>query len=134
MVWQKDQLNAGFSVNIPWLPVSRDHIGLAVDAQERAPDAILHHYRKAIAFRRAHRALSRGTLGDLHVSGDTLSFVREETGEVMFCAFNLSHEPASLHLPEGRWVAVGQELNSSGPGEDGMVHLGPWQPCLVIKR
>jgi len=31
-------------------------------------------------------------------------------------------------------VTVGQELNSSGVGEDGLVHLGPWQPCLVLKR
>ena len=101
MVWEKSTLNGGFSTDVPWLPVAREHIGLSVDAQERAPDALLHHYRRAIAFRHAHRALSRGVMRDLHVSGDTLSFIREEAGEVMFCAFNLSHDPTTL-LPAGR--------------------------------
>jgi alpha-glucosidase len=134
MVWERQTLNAGFSVDVPWLPVAREHIGLSVDTQERAPDALLHHYRRAIALRHAHRALSRGVMRDLHVSGDTLSFIREEAGEVMFCAFNLSHHPTTIYLPDGNWTVVGQELNSSGPGEDGLVHLGPWQPCLVLKR
>ena len=134
MVWAADNQNGGFSGGKPWLPVAREHLGLAVDAQERAPDALLHHYRRAIAFRHAHRALARGTMRNLHVSGEVLSFFREEAGEELFCAFNLSHDPATLYLPEGNWVAVGQELNSSGPGEDGLVHLGPWQPCLVVRR
>ena len=134
MVWVKDNQNGGFSSGKPWLPVAREHLSLAVDAQERAPDALLHHYRRAIAFRHAHRALMRGAMRNVHVSGDVLSFHREEAGENLFCAFNLSHEPSSLYLPEGNWVTVGQELNSSGPGEDGVVHLGPWQPCLVVKR
>ncbi len=134
MVWTRGQLNGGFSQGIPWLPVAREHLGMAVDAQERAPDAILHHYRRAVAMRHAHPALSRGSLRDLHVSGDVLSFVRDTETETLFCAFNLGEEPAALHLPEGHWVTIGQELNSSGPGEDGIVHLGPWQPCLVQKR
>ncbi|MCC5983671.1 MAG: alpha glucosidase [Rhodobacteraceae bacterium] len=134
MVWTASELNGGFSRAIPWLPVAREHVHLAVDSQERAPDALLHHYRRAITFRRAHPALVRGSLRDLHVAGDTLSFIREVEGETLFCAFNLGHEPMNLHLPEGHWVTIGQELNSSGPGEDGLVHLGPWQPCLVQKR
>lgn len=134
MVWVRDNQNGGFSSGKPWLPVARDHLALAVDAQERAPDALLHHYRRAIAFRHTHRALQRGAIRNIHVSGNVLSFHREEAGEELFCAFNLGHEPSSLYLPEGTWVTVGQELNSSGPGEDGIVHLGPWQPCLVVKR
>ncbi len=134
IVWSAKELNGGFSRGIPWLPVAREHVHMAVDDQERAPDALLHHYRRAIAFRRSHKALVRGSLRDLHVAGDTLSFLRKTEGETLFCAFNLGHEPVTLHLPEGHWVTVGQELNSSGPGEDGLVHLGPWQPCLVQKR
>ena len=134
MVWVKDNQNGGFSSGKPWLPVAREHLALAVDAQERAPDALLHHYRRAIAFRHAHRALMRGAMRNIHVSGHVLSFHREEAGEELFCAFNLGHDPSSLYLPDGNWVTVGQDLNSSGPGEDGVVHLGPWQPCLVVKR
>ncbi len=134
MVWTSDNQNGGFSQGNPWLPVAREHLHLAVDAQERAPDALLHHYRRAIALRHAHPALKRGAISALSVSGEVLSFFRTEAGEELFCAFNLSHDPATLYLPEGRWQAIGQELNSTGPGEDGLVHLGPWQPCLVIRR
>jgi alpha-glucosidase len=134
MVWAPDNQNGGFTQGNPWLPVAREHLHLAVDAQERAPDALLHHYRRAIALRHAHPALMRGAMTEITAEGDVLSFLREEAGETVFCAFNLSHDPATLRLPKGNWLAVGQELNSSGPGEDGLVHLGPWQPCLVVKR
>ena len=134
MVWAPDNQNGGFTQGNPWLPVSREHLHLAVEAQERAPDALLHHYRRAIALRQAHPALRSGSMTEITTEGDVLSFLREDAGETVFCAFNLSHEPATLSLPSGNWQAVGQELNSSGPGEDGLVHLGPWQPCLVVKR
>lgn len=134
MVWSPDQLNFGFSGGIPWLPMAREHVALTVTAQERAPDALLHHYRKAIAFRHAHRALRAGDMSDLIVQGDVVSFLRAHEGEVLLCAFNLSHDPAEYTLPSGNWQPVGSELNSSGPSEDGKVHLGPWQPCLLLKR
>jgi alpha-glucosidase len=134
MVWKHDTLNAGFSSGLPWLPITSDHMGLAVDAQEQAPEALLHHYRRAIAFRHAHPLLRQGTLDDLRVDGTVLSFQRSWQGDTMFCAFNLSHEPATIAPPAGNWLRIASELNSSGPGEDGQVHLGPWQPCLTLKR
>jgi alpha-glucosidase len=134
MVWSEDVVNGGFSTGVPWLPVAREHIALSADTQERAPEAIIHHYRRAVSFRRAHPVLRSGTLSELQVSGNTLSFLRDDGEETMFCAFNLGHEPATLFLPQGAWTAVGQDLNSSGPSQDGLVHLGPWQPCLVVRR
>jgi alpha-glucosidase len=135
MVWAHDTLNAGFSTGQPWLPITSEHMGLAVDAQEHAPEAPLHHYRKAIAFRHAHPLLREGTLDAVHVDGNVVSFLRSLGGETMFCAFNLGQEPAQLALPAGQeWLRIAGELNSSGPGEDGTVHLGPWQPCLMLKR
>ena len=133
MVWQRDVPNGGFSDGIPWLPVTREHLAFAVDAQEAAPDAILHHYRRALAFRRAHPVLAKGAMAELCADGNVLGFRREGAGEKMLCAFNLAHEPAELRLPAGRWRTVGAELNSSGPGADGVVHLGPWQPCLMVR-
>jgi len=134
MVWRADQVNGGFSMGVPWLPIPSAHVHLAVDTQERAPEALLHHYRRAIAFRHAHAALMRGSLEDLEVAGNVVRFLRAAPGETLFCAFNLSEEPAELRLPEGRWHVIGAELNSAGPGADGVVHLGPWQPCLMIRH
>ena len=134
MVWRADQPNAGFSSGVPWLPIPPAHIHLAVETQEHAPEALIHHYRRTIAFRHAHKALQQGSLADLAVEGDVLRFTRATPGETLFCAFNLSDEPAGLALPPGRWLTVGAEINSAGPGPDGQVHLGPWQPCLALRH
>ncbi len=135
MVWRADQVNAGFSTGVPWLPIPPAHVHHAVESEEHAPEALIHHYRRAIAFRHAHPAIMRGTLESLGVSGHVLHFERVVPGETLFCGFNLSEEPAELRLPEGgRWHTVGSELNSAGPGSDGVVHLGPWQVCLAVRR
>jgi alpha-glucosidase len=134
MVWHHDRINAGFSTGIPWLPVTREHLALSVDSQEEAPEALLHHYRRVIGFRHAHPVLRAGALVGLEVEGNVIRFTRSMPGETIFCAFNLSHDRAELRLPAGSWLNIGGELNSSGPSEDGAVHLGPWQPCLAIKR
>ena len=134
MVWRHDRVNAGFSLNLPWLPVTGEHMALSVDLQEAAPEALLHHYRRAVGFRRSHPVLMRGSVEDVRADGTILSFVRRLGDEAMFCAFNLSHDRAEMMLPEGEWLRVASELNSSGPSEDGVVHLGPWQPCLALRR
>jgi len=134
MVWQADQLNAGFSSGIPWLPIASPHLSLAVETEERKPESLLHHYRRAIAFRHTHAALMRGSLEALEVEGHVVRFERAIEGERLFCAFNLSDDPADLEMPEGRWHNVGAELNSGGPGADGTVRLGPWQPCLAVRH
>ena len=61
MVWDRGNSYGGFSEARPWLPVKPEHQALAVSAQEDDPEALIHHYRRAIALRRAHAALSRGS-------------------------------------------------------------------------
>ncbi|MEZ5883820.1 MAG: alpha-amylase family glycosyl hydrolase [Paracoccaceae bacterium] len=99
MVWSRDQAHAGFSTQKPWLPVPSSHLDRAVDRQEADPGALLHHYRHAIALRRAHPALRKGAMRDLTVAGDVLSFLREAEGETILCSFNLSDSPAARMEP-----------------------------------
>lgn len=135
MVWDATLTHAGFSAAPrTWLPIPAAHMHLDVAAQEHAPEALLHHYRRAIAFRHANPVLAKGAMKGMRAEGDVLSFTRADDGAAMFCAFNLSDRPATLHLPEGRWLAVGGEVNSAHPGPDGAVHLGPWQPCLALRQ
>ncbi|MDJ0993816.1 MAG: alpha-amylase family glycosyl hydrolase [Dinoroseobacter sp.] len=133
MVWQSDNLNGGFSNARPWLPVSTDHLHHSVEAQEHAPEALLHHYRRAIAFRETHKALAKGALEGLRVNGDVVSFRRVQEGQEIFFALNMSEAPGVADWPDGSWVQIGAELNSAGPGLDGHVHLGPWQPAIALK-
>ncbi len=131
MVWENSNHNGGFTTGDPWLPISHAHLPRAVSAQEEDPSALLHHYRRAIAFRRAHAALAKGAMTDMTASGNVVHFLRRDGDETLFVAVNLGDEPATCAPPEGDWAQIGAELGSVAPGPDGRLHLGPWQPSLL---
>ncbi len=135
MVWTSDNLNGGFSGARPWLPVSSEQLRNAVGEQEKHPDALLHHYRRAIAFRHAHPALASGTLEDLRAEGDVVSFVRRGDGETIYVALNLSDQPSTVATPDPEgWHHIGTELNSAALAPSGQTTLGPWQPCIALRK
>ncbi|MBW4710682.1 alpha-glucosidase family protein [Roseobacter sp. YSTF-M11] len=134
MVWEPSNQNGGFSDGFPWLPVSHDHLNRSVKAQEEEPSAILHHYRRAIAFRKEYPALVKGDHGGVFAHGDVLEFTREYQGQTLFCAFNLSDTPSLHGMPAGDWVTIGHELGGATPSPDYKLHLGPWQACLALKQ
>lgn len=130
MVWENSNQNGGFSDATPWLPVSDAHLQNNVAAQTDDPDAMLHHYKAAIALRHAHPALASGSHADLTNTGDVLHFTRHAGDETLFCAFNLSDDATTITLPAGSWSQIGQNLHSAEiTGQT--VTLGPWQPCLA---
>jgi len=134
MVWETDNRHGGFSEAKPWLPVSPEHLGRSVEAQEQDADTLLHHYRKIIALRKSFPALVKGAHAGLHAEGDVLHFTREWQGETVFCAFNLSDRPAVCAAPEGAWGSIAQALGGAAPADDGSLHLDPWQVCLAVKQ
>ncbi len=135
MVWEQSNLNGGFSdAARTWLPVASEHLHLSAAAQEDDPGALVHHYRKAIAFRRAHPALQSGDQDGIKAKGDVVYFTRSTREQTLFCAFNISDTPSDFALPKGDWHPVGEELGSAHVSADGKLHLGPWQVCLAVKR
>ena len=132
MVWEASNQNGDFTTGQPWLPVSHDHLHRTVAQQEDDPSAILHHYRRAIAFRHAQPALAKGDHDGVKCSDSIMYFTRRHEDTTIFCAFNLSDQPATMEMPEGNWAQIGLELGSAGPQADGKLHLGPWQPCLAL--
>jgi alpha-glucosidase len=133
MVWTADNRNAGFSSGTPWLPVPGEHLGLAVDRAEADPAALLHHYRRALAFRRAHPSLRAGSQSAVGATGEVVSFTRSDAAETLFCAVNLSDRPARIEMPQGAWTPVGDDLGSVAAA-GGSVELGPWQVALAVMR
>lgn len=136
MVWEADAPGGGFSPAHPssarpWLPVASAHLPLAVQAQEADPDALVHHYRKAIALRRTFPALARGGHDGVHHRDNLLWFTRTHEGSRVFCAFNLGDSPAQITLPEGGWTRCGEEVGGAEISKDGTVQLGPWQPFFA---
>ena len=134
MVWENSNSNGGFSEAKPWLPVSNEHLHNSVAAQETEPGALLHHYRRALAFRKENPMLIKGALSQLKAENDVLSMTRSHQGAEMFCAINLSDAPQTIEMPKGTWEPVAKDLGSTAAGVDGKLHLGPWQPCFAIKK
>jgi alpha-glucosidase len=134
MAWEKSNQSGGFTSGTPWLPVGTDHMQNCAAAQENDPSALLHHYRRAIAFRQAYPCLAKGSHSGVQANGDVVHFTRTHDGETVFCAFNLSDTPSEHSLPNGDWDMIDADLGSASLSADGKLHLGPWQPCLALKR
>ena len=136
MPWVASNRNAGFSDADPWLPVSHAHLPLSVEAQEADPGALVHHYRRAIASRRAHPALAKGAQSRVRAQGDLLTFTRAHEGQTIFCAFNLGDTPLVTALPKGDWRILDAPEDASREAfvELGEAHveLRPWQHCLAL--
>lgn len=134
MVWDTQSEFSGFGSVKPWLPVSPAQADLAVDRQETDPEATLHHYRRAIALRHAHLALSVGTQTDMTATGDLLSFTRAADGEEIFCVFNLGPAQQSMNLPAGTWSDAAAGLDGASAPEGRDLTLGSWQYCIAVKE
>lgn len=104
MPWNADT-QAGFSSGRPWLPVAEAHHAYSVSAQERDPASPLNLTRHFLRWRKAHPALVVGTIDCLETPEPVLAFVREQDGQRMLVAFNLSSQAVD-------WT----------PGSDGVLH------------
>jgi len=131
MPWEPSNLNGGFSAATPWLPVPAEHLHRSVAAQQGDAGSVLHHYRRALAFRRAHPALVSGTMSRVETHGDVAWFTRTGAGEEIWTAFNLGEGAANVAAPPGDWAAVGSDLGSVAPDAAGGIGLGPWGFTLL---
>ncbi len=95
MPWSSQLPNAGFSTAKPWLPVPREHLGLAVDKQEEDPDSVLQTFRRFVAWRKQHPALVVGDLAMVASTNPLLAFERYWEGERLLCVFNFSNREVS---------------------------------------
>ncbi len=101
MPWSAWRPHAGFTAGAaPWLPVPPAHQSLAVAAQEADPGALLHAFRRFLAWRRGVPALVRGTLSPLALPEPLVGFVREHEDSRVLAVFNLSAAPAPVDLAD----------------------------------
>ena len=82
--------HAGFSTAEPWLPLNPDWPARNVAAQAGDPTSMLALYRRLLALRRAHPALSVGDFRLLEAADGVLAYERRDGGEVLRVALNLT--------------------------------------------
>jgi len=132
MVWEVSNVNGGFSSSAEvWLPVPAEHLARAAAGAEANPEALIHHYRRAINFRQANPVLQKGSMSEHTAAGDVFSFERKADGQRLFCAFNLGDSVQEFRLPAGHWRGIGQALLSAEIDAERTVTLEPWQCCLA---
>lgn len=126
MAWDSHQPNAGFSTARPWLPVPAEHLTLAVNTQAGEDGSLLEHYRRILAFRAAHPALSKGSIGFLDTDGDIVAFTRRHGNEQLLCVFNLGGSDAALTLADGMSPVSVPGHGFSGASAEGTIRLGAY--------
>jgi alpha-glucosidase len=129
MPWRHDEAHAGFtSGSRSWLPVSPEHRALSADLQRDNPDAVLHHYRRMLAWRRTQPALAQGDIHLLPEHPQILGFVRTLGGERHLCLFNTSGETV-VWTPPTEVAGFGPMPDSPSQGVQRVGdawHFAPW--------
>jgi cyclomaltodextrinase len=69
------------------------------DVKSRKQGAIWQTTQRAIALRKAHPVLRRGTYQTVHAAGDQIAYRRDLDGMVALVAFNVSQSEATFDLP-----------------------------------
>ncbi|ATE65092.1 alpha-glucosidase family protein [Rhizorhabdus dicambivorans] len=114
MPWSRDEPQAGFSTAKPWLPIPGEHKARAVDVQEADPRAMLHFYRRALAWRRENPAIQCGDIDFVEAGDDILAFTRTRGGETILCLYNIAREPQDWPLPAAYATALADPLSAPG--------------------
>ena len=125
MIWDERAPAGGFSAARPWLPVPEAHLARAVSAQENDPASVLAHYRRFLAFRKAHPPLVKGEIEFLSAEGAVLSFLRTAGNETLLCVFNMSPVARTAETPAGALEVLEGHGFESRLNED-MIELPAW--------
>ncbi len=116
MQWDRSP-HAGFSMVPPWLPLADGWPEQNVGSLALQPFSILSLYRRLLALRRKHRALSIGRYQTLRVHDDVFGFTRSLGEERLIVLLNFSHEPRRLSLERNDGAAVILSTTSDRTGE-----------------
>ncbi|WP_108482073.1 alpha-amylase family glycosyl hydrolase [Oceaniglobus ichthyenteri] len=129
--WVRDNHNGGFSDAKPWLPVAVEHLERAQSVQDQADDSTLEFYRAFIAFRKTHTPLIKGDLRIVTATDDLLVMIRDEGGNQVLCAFNLTNKAQPFSPPDGNW-----QQDKAAPfqtvASDIEIILPPWQAYFAV--
>ena len=133
MVWVTDNADGRlYHAASPGCRSRRRIWPLSVAAQDRDDHgSMLAHYRRALAFRRAHPVLAHGAMDDdrapramWRVSG------AEADGDAVLRLQPWRQRRRRSRCPTGTWTTIGTDLGSQA-ATGGSVTLAPWGVCLA---
>ena len=133
MQWS-DEKFAGFSSAKPWLPVEPSYPNRNIAKQKDEPASMLRLYERVIELRRSHKALQIGSYRPMMATDELLLFLREDAGEKLLIALNMSKASTSVSLANG--LRRGEILLSSfcdrqTESVEGKVDLRPDEGIII---
>ena len=127
--------NAGFTHGEPWLPLNADWPERNAARQAAEPGSALVLHRHLLSLRRAHRALSIGSiclLDGVGVATDVLAYERRHGDDRLLVALNLGTRTEDLTLPS--WAEEAQVLLSTGARDPRPRVLRPDEGLILGSR
>ena len=113
MQWNAN-MNAGFSVMKPWLPVHPNFPQRNVEIQSQDKSSLLHFYKQLLAFRKSHQALISGDFQAIDVnSPHVLAYKRVHADQTILVLLNFVNKPQEISLPENEGTYL-PGLSSTG--------------------
>lgn len=127
--------HAGFSASDSWLPVAADSAFTSVESSNADPGSLLNLYRRLLALRRAHTALTEGACRSLAQQPDVLAFERLAAAERLLVVLNFGDKKENY---VGKSIScVGTVLLSTLSGRDSDVAgrtlvLRPYEGLIIL--
>ncbi len=124
---------AGFTTGTPWLPIAADADRTNVQAQLRDPDSLLNLYRRLIALRRAHEALSVGEMRLVESAPSLLAYERSAGDARFLVALNPGTRSGSLRvtLAGSASILLATRRAREGCVVAGAIELEPGEAVIV---
>lgn len=134
MQWDSSE-NAGFTAGTPWLKVNPNYPEINLAAQRQDEYSVFQFYRRLIALRKEHPALSRGDFTPVEAPySKVLAYKRSTDTETLLAIHNFSRE--AVELPEGLLPQNAVVLLSSYEREGGFRNLSlrPYESVLFVEK
>lgn len=113
----------GFTTATPWLPFD-DDASLSVTALDEDPRSMLALYRALLALRRERATFIEGTLEDVKVDGDVLSYTRRTADDALLVVLNLGTSEQAFAI-EAATIVISTTLERGGATVSESVLLAP---------
>ncbi len=110
----------GFTTGTPWLPIGDD---TPLSGQRDDPGSVVSLYRRLLALRRAHAALSEGKIESVTATGPVLRYARTLEGVRFEVALNTGSASASVEVPPGTVVADTHRYD----------HYDAWPASIILQ-
>lgn len=111
MQWNKDK-NAGFSIEVPWLPTPELPQYVNVQEQQQIKDSLWSFYQNLISIRNSWSVLQMGNYEVLKLQEEMIVYIRSHRCSRMLVALNFGSNPQSLS-----WEGKGQLILSNKRSE-----------------